>query len=349
MSTVEPKQPERSLGELIGDLGRDLSTLVRQEIELGREEISAEVSKAGKAGAAFGAAGVVAFFAALALVLAAGWALAAVMPTGLAFLIVGLVLGADSGSLGPPRPRADERDRAQAGPDHRDVEGGCTVVERTTELRQEIEGTRDQLGDTLEAIGDRVSPGRVVERRWNRVRSSVTNARHSVMGRSSDATGAMRGQARGATEAISGTISGTAGNVTDAVRSAPQTLQAGTEGNPLLAGAIAFGLGMLIGSIAPASEAEKSIAGDVAEPLKQELTEIGQQVGDAAQSTAKEAVAATKDAATEAADHVKSQAQQATEQVKGDAQQAKETVASSTHDAAQHAAQTVRDQRSDGS
>ncbi len=100
MSTVEPKQPERSLGELIGDLGRDLSTLVRQEIELGREEISAEVSKAGRAGAAFGAAAVVAFFAAFALVLAAGWALAALLPTGLAFLIVGLVLGAVAAVLG---------------------------------------------------------------------------------------------------------------------------------------------------------------------------------------------------------------------------------------------------------
>ncbi len=94
MSTVEPKQPERSLGELIGDLGRDLSTLVRQEIDLGREEISAEVSKASKTGAAFGGAALAAFFAALALVLAAGWGLAVIMPTGLAFLIVGLLLGA---------------------------------------------------------------------------------------------------------------------------------------------------------------------------------------------------------------------------------------------------------------
>jgi len=94
MSAVEPKQPERSLGELVGDLGRDLSVLVRQEIELGREELSAEVFKARRAGAAFGAAAGAAFFAAFALVLAAGWGLAEVMPTGWAFLIVGVVLGA---------------------------------------------------------------------------------------------------------------------------------------------------------------------------------------------------------------------------------------------------------------
>ncbi len=94
MSSVEPKQADRSLGELVGDLGRDLSTLVRKEIELGREEIKGEVSKASKAGAAFGAAAVLGLLAAIALVLAAGWGLAEIMPTGFAFLIVGLVLGA---------------------------------------------------------------------------------------------------------------------------------------------------------------------------------------------------------------------------------------------------------------
>jgi len=138
------------------------------------------------------------------------------------------------------------------------------VVERTTELRHEIEGTRDQLGDTLEAIGDRVSPGRVVERRWNRVRSSVTNARVSVMGRPSDTSNASSGEARGATGAVSDAISGTAGSVKDAVHGAPQSLQETTEGNPLLAGAIAFGVGLLIGSIAPESEAEKTMVGYVA-------------------------------------------------------------------------------------
>ena len=131
------------------------------------------------------------------------------------------------------------------------------MVERATELRHEIEDTRSHLGDTLEAIGDRVSPGRVVERRWNRARSSVSNVRHSVMGRSGDAAGAVTGQMRSASDSASGTISDTAGTLTGAVRGAPQTVQQGTQGNPLLAGAIAFGAGLLIGSLAPASEAEK--------------------------------------------------------------------------------------------
>ena len=46
----------------------------------------------------------------------------------------------------------------------------------TASLRQEIEGTRSDLGETLDAIGDRVSPGRVIERRKNRMFQGVESA-----------------------------------------------------------------------------------------------------------------------------------------------------------------------------
>jgi len=47
------------------------------------------------------------------------------------------------------------------------------------ELRRNIETTRENLGETVEAIGDRVSPGRMIERRKNRV---MTNFRNNVNG-----------------------------------------------------------------------------------------------------------------------------------------------------------------------
>ena len=37
------------------------------------------------------------------------------------------------------------------------------------ELRHDIERRRDDLGETIDAIGDRVSPGRIIERRRNRI------------------------------------------------------------------------------------------------------------------------------------------------------------------------------------
>jgi hypothetical protein len=53
----------------------------------------------------------------------------------------------------------------------------------TQELRGDIEHTREDLGETLDAIGERVSPGRIVQRRKARVRHAFSSARESVMGR----------------------------------------------------------------------------------------------------------------------------------------------------------------------
>ena len=52
----------------------------------------------------------------------------------------------------------------------------------THELRRDIERTRADLGDTLDAIGDRVSPGRMIERRKNRMSSGIRSVKDRVMG-----------------------------------------------------------------------------------------------------------------------------------------------------------------------
>ena len=72
----------------------DFSTLVRQELELAREEVKVEASRAGTVAKLFGAAGLVGYFALMMVLFAVAWGLAAVVPDGLAFLIVGVVLGA---------------------------------------------------------------------------------------------------------------------------------------------------------------------------------------------------------------------------------------------------------------
>jgi hypothetical protein len=97
---VEPQQPEKSLGDLRSGLTEVVSTLVRKEFELAREEIRAEASKAGRAATMLGAAGATAFFAVLMLLFAAAWGLDARLPTGVAFLIVGAVLAVGAAVLG---------------------------------------------------------------------------------------------------------------------------------------------------------------------------------------------------------------------------------------------------------
>jgi hypothetical protein len=88
---VEPKLPDRSLGELFSELSDNFSSLVRDEIELAKVELKTEVTKAGKGGGLLGAGAFAAWMAVVLLSFAAAWALDAVMPTGLAFLIVGAI------------------------------------------------------------------------------------------------------------------------------------------------------------------------------------------------------------------------------------------------------------------
>ena len=91
MTDIQPKQPEKSLGELFTDLSNDMSQLVRDEIELVKVEVKAEVSKAGKGGGLVGAGAFAAYMAVVLLSFAAAWGLAARLPEGVAFLIVGVV------------------------------------------------------------------------------------------------------------------------------------------------------------------------------------------------------------------------------------------------------------------
>jgi hypothetical protein len=85
--------PEPSLGELLGATTRDLSDLFKSEIQLAKLELKEEASTAAKAGGMMAGAGVLAHLALLLLLFAAAWGLATVMPTGLAFLIVAVVVG----------------------------------------------------------------------------------------------------------------------------------------------------------------------------------------------------------------------------------------------------------------
>jgi Putative Actinobacterial Holin-X, holin superfamily III len=84
---------QQSVGELIGEVSRDLSTLVRQELELAKAEIKTEVTKTGKAAGMLGGAGFAGYMVALFLSCALWWGLANVMDEGWAALITAAVWG----------------------------------------------------------------------------------------------------------------------------------------------------------------------------------------------------------------------------------------------------------------
>ena len=91
-STVEAAG-QHSLGELLSQVTTDLSTLMRQELELAKAELRQEAGKAGKAAGMYGGAGFAGYMVALFATVALMAALDAVMPLGWAALIVAALWG----------------------------------------------------------------------------------------------------------------------------------------------------------------------------------------------------------------------------------------------------------------
>ena len=81
----------RSLGEIVGDLSTDLTTLVKQELTLARTELKEEAAKAGKGAGMLGGAGVAGLLALMLGSFALAYLLDNWMPVELAFLIVTLL------------------------------------------------------------------------------------------------------------------------------------------------------------------------------------------------------------------------------------------------------------------
>jgi vacuolar-type H+-ATPase subunit H len=122
----------------------------------------------------------------------------------------------------------------------------------------------------------------------------------------------------------------------DTVQQAPDTIVRQTQGNPMAAGLIAFGVGWLVSSLLPATEKERQLAQQaetairenkdaLLQPAKQAAQEIGEELKPAAQQAAQE----VKSTAQDAAQTVKDEGQSAAQDVKGQAQDSKSRVQSS--------------------
>lgn len=87
----EPRDDDRSMGELFSELSGEVQQLLHKEVELAKLEAREQMSKATKAGVLFGGSAVAGLFGGLLVSFAAAWGAAEVIPAGLAFLAVGLL------------------------------------------------------------------------------------------------------------------------------------------------------------------------------------------------------------------------------------------------------------------
>ena len=89
----EQQAAATSFGDLIAEVSRDISTLMRQEVELAKAELKQTAKQTGKGAGLFGGAGVAGFFALLFLSIALWWALGYLMGNAWSAVIVAVVWG----------------------------------------------------------------------------------------------------------------------------------------------------------------------------------------------------------------------------------------------------------------
>ncbi len=87
----EVKAGSTSLGDLLGEVSRDISTLMRQEVALAKAELKESATRSAKAAGMLGGAGYAALMAVFFLSVALWWALATVMGGGWAGVVVAIM------------------------------------------------------------------------------------------------------------------------------------------------------------------------------------------------------------------------------------------------------------------
>ena len=104
-------------------------------------------------------------------------------------------------------------------------------------IRADIERTRRELGSDVDALADKVSPSKIMDRQADKVKNMFGSVRDHVMGAADDAHAALS-------------------DAGDPASDVKDRVVAKAEGNPLAVGLIAFGAGLLLASLIPASQGE---------------------------------------------------------------------------------------------
>lgn len=186
----------------------------------------------------------------------------------------------------------------------------------TEELTSQIEDTRGRMASDLDALQDKVSPAAIVQRRKEATKNRISSVRDKVMGSAQSAGGTVGDKVP--------SPSGMASSVQGGVQSGVSSAQDRVQGSPLAAGLVAFGAGLVVASLLPASQREAEAAHRVVEGAKDsglmdEVKQAGQQLGQDVKERATEAAQQVKDSAADSAQQVKGEAQSSAENVKSEA------------------------------
>lgn len=217
------------------------------------------------------------------------------------------------------------------------------MSENPDAIRQDIEATRARLGTNVDAVADKVTPSNIVHRQTDKLKDAVTGVKEKVMGAADHTTTRVQDTLHSGAGHTSDALHSTGDTLHDAKDTAaaklsdagtaishtPDQVKAKTQGNPLAAGLIAFGAGLLVSSLIPPSQKEREAADQLktaAQPLATQVTDAAKDMVQDLKEPAMEAVENVKATATDAAQHVKTEGQHAATDVKDRATDAKDHV-----------------------
>jgi gas vesicle protein len=199
------------------------------------------------------------------------------------------------------------------------------MTENPDAIRADIEATRARLGTNVDAVADKVTPSHIVQRQTDRVKENVKDAvfgvKEKVMGAADHTAGSVH--------SAGGSAASHLNDAGSAVADAPHQAKVKTQGNPLAAGLIAFGAGLLVSSLIPASQKEREAAQQLktaAEPLAAQVTDAAKDMVQDLKEPAQEALENVKATATDGMQNVKAEGQGAVTDVKDRATDAKTNV-----------------------
>jgi Protein of unknown function (DUF3618) len=209
------------------------------------------------------------------------------------------------------------------------------VAEEPDRLRQDIETTRATLTRDVDRLAEKTSPKQVARRRWTAVKekvmgstgqgaSTVSDTAHQAVGTVQDKASQLGDKA----SQLGDAATSKAHDAADAVRSAPQAVAGQTQGNPIAAGVIAFGVGLLAATLIPVTDAERRAGQELkdrSEPLTEKVKDVAGDLKNDVGGTVQQAAGQLKDTAQDAVQNTRDQARSSAQDVKDQTVQAART------------------------
>jgi gas vesicle protein len=186
-------------------------------------------------------------------------------------------------------------------------------------IRREIEETRERMGETVGAIGYKADV--------------PTRAKEKVSG---------------TVQSVKESITGAAGSVNEATPSTGDVKQAAKRGaglaqeNPLGLAVGSIAIGFLAGMLIPSTNVENEKLGPMADQVKDQVKETGQEALERGKQVAQEVASTAQESVQQVKEDVKETAQQAAQDVKETAQSSAQQQGEELKSSAQDSAEQVK-------